>query len=181
MPAARAARALTPTATKRRPIADQRTPISTSTTAASVKSASCGMPNSRPTAKLLSAEGTDSVEVPLVTYNTVPYSNALTASVATSGVTKNRVIASPQINPETTPDARAPPIHRARAELSPAGNFVTKNAAKEMTQGTLRTRPPCWTTSVWPTAAVARIEAKQRTVSMAPADTLPGATTRLTT
>ena len=91
------------------------------------------------------------------------------------------MIAVPQMNPETTPDASAAPIHRASAALSPAGNFVTKTAAKEMTPGTLRSRPPCWTTSVCPIAAVARIEAKQRTVNRAPADTLPGATTKLTT
>ena len=71
-------------------------------------------------------------------------------------------------------------IHRASVALSPAGYLVTTTAASEMTPGTLRSSPPCWTTSVWPRAASARMPAKHDTVRMELCDTLPGATSRLT-
>ena len=83
------------------------------------------------------------------------------ASVATKGVTLKRVIAMPQIVPDTSPAPMAAAIQGISAASAPAGNFVTRTAASEMTPATLRSRPPCWMTNVWPIAAMARIDANR--------------------
>ncbi len=89
-------------------------------------------------------------------------------------------MAIPHARPDAIPLARAAAIHSARAASSPAGNFVTRTAASEMTPGTLRSSPPCWTTRVCPRAATARTAAKHETVRIELGATLPGASTRLT-
>jgi hypothetical protein len=104
----------------------------------------------------------------------------LTARVATSGVTWKRVIAMPQMRPEIMPEPIATTAHWKRSALSPAGNLVTKTAASEMTPGTVRSRPPCWITSVWPIAAIARMDANESTLSSELAETLPVARKGLT-
>jgi hypothetical protein len=99
----------------------------------------------------------------------------LTASVATSGVTRSRVMAIPQTHPDSAPVASAASIHGSNSALSPLGNLVTNTAASEMTPGTVRSRPPCWTTKVWPIDAIARTAANEDSVNSELADTLPGA------
>src|SRR3954464_4917824 len=43
--------------------------------------------------------------------------------------------------------------------LSPSGTEASRTTVKEITPGTERSIPPCWMTSVWPTATIARIAA----------------------
>ena len=80
----------------------------------------------------------------------MPTSNALTARVATIGVMRKRTIARPLISPLTAPAATAAPIPSRVSESCPPGTIVIITAATEITPGALRSRPPCWITSVWP-------------------------------
>src|SRR3954464_2005184 len=43
--------------------------------------------------------------------------------------------------------------------LSPSGTEASRTTVNEITPGTERSIPPCWMTSVWPTATIARIAA----------------------
>jgi hypothetical protein len=87
-------------------------------------------------------------------------------------------IAIPQSNPEAAPLAIAIKLHRSRSASSPFGNLVTMTAAKEMTPGTVKSRPPCCTTSVWPIDAMARTAAKDKVVANELPEMFPGASSR---
>ena len=85
----------------------------------------------RPTAKLPSSGGTAFVEVPLV-WRTTPFIKAFTASVATSGVIVNRVIAMPATRPEACrASAMTPSTGEQRVVARPV--FRDEHRGSEMT------------------------------------------------
>ena len=104
----------------------------------------------------------------------------MTPSVATSGVTPSQVIAMPLTRPEAT-QARTTSPSAPHSRLSlPFGNLVTMIVVRVIIPATERSRPRCWTTSVWPIAAVARIAANGSVERSALPLTLPEASSGLT-
>ena len=110
---------------------------------------------------------------------TAPYNSALTANVATNGVMRKYVFATPQTKPDSAPETMASANHCRRSPFSPPGYFETITAASDITPGTVRSRPPCWMTNVWPTAAMAKMEANEKTIKIELSETLPRASVGL--
>src|SRR3712207_5418849 len=116
MPAARAARSLDPTATTRRPQVVREVATAATITIAIASQTVLEIP------RVLSSEKEDTaagarVGVPPEYASAAPTRAALTASVATSGVTENRVMTSPFTSPTTT--AMSATTSSAATTLSP--------------------------------------------------------------
>ena len=138
------------------------------------------MPTVFAIAKSANPGAADDVEAPFVICRTTPVRSAFTPSVATSGVTPSQVIAMPLTRPDAT-QARTtiPSAPHSRLSL-PFGNLVTMIVVRVIIPATERSRPRCWTTSVWPIAAVARIAANGSVERSALPPTLPEASSGLT-
>jgi hypothetical protein len=149
---------LAPTPSKRRPATVFLTTNATSSVSAIAIGTVTGIPRTRLEAKSFSASVVV-VGVPPDTWMTVPYSSAFIPSVVTIGVMPTRLTR----NPVSEPAASAAPNARIRASgsfpESPAGCAVMITTVSEIIPGTERSMPPCWITSVCPTATMARIAA----------------------
>src|SRR5207237_8964788 len=128
MPAARAAAALAPAKTKRRPSTVVRTTTATATTVTTATMTVFGIPKVFAIAKSANPGAADEVEAPFVICRTTPVRRAFTPSVATSGVTPTQVIATPLTTPDATQARTTSPTARRSRPSLPVGNRVTIRA-----------------------------------------------------
>ena len=106
--------------------------------------------------------------------------SALTPSVAMSGVTPKRVTAMPLTRPAAAQASTTTPRAGTRSPASSLGMTVTRTVAREIIPGIDRSRPRCWTTSVCPIDAIARIDAFASVAATTLTSRLPRAKSGLT-
>jgi hypothetical protein len=116
------------------------------------------------------------VGIPAVYQSTAPKSNAFVPSVATMGFRRIRPTSQPFTSPAAIAARNAIPMAGQRRALSPAGYLVRITTYSEKPPATDRSMPPCMTTSVCPSDAIARAEANGSIVSNVPLVTLEDAT-----
>src|SRR3954453_727470 len=101
-------------------------------------------------------------------------------SVVTIAVIPTRLTSRPVTRPATSAAPNASASATGTFPESPFGYRVMMTTVREIIPGTERSMPPCWITSVCPTATIARIAANGSIPSSELCRTLSGSSTRLT-
>ena len=147
IPAALAAAAFAPTASKRRPTTVRFTTNATAAVTPIAISTVVGTSSTELVANACSA-GVVSRGVPPEIARTPPNSSAFMPRVVTIGITPIRLTVRPVAVPAPTATASATSSAAASLPESPLGRCVTMTTVIDMTPGTERSIPPCWMTSV---------------------------------